>query len=94
MAGRSRTVRDGSCPSAGGDVATSSDGLVSAAPAGPPQEEAVPLGRLSQQAEQAADLRHGQRDQLRVGSPPLPPSSVAASRVTSRYAWARRAKVM
>jgi hypothetical protein len=82
--GRGRATGSGSGACASGDVATTGDGLVGAAPAGPAQQEAVPFGRLGEQPEQAADLGHRQRDQRGVGSPPLPPSWVAASRVTSR----------
>jgi hypothetical protein len=71
-------------------VAAPGGGLLAPSPAGPPQAKGEPLRWLRQGQEQAAHLRHRQRDQVagRTMVPFFPPSrfwtAVAWARVTSR----------
>lgn len=74
---------DGTGSGPGGDMAAAGDSLVGAAPAGPAEKEVVPLGRLGQQPEPAADLRDGRRDSS-ASALPVPPSRAVARQVTSR----------
>jgi hypothetical protein len=91
--GRGWPVTDRTCSRPREEMPATGDGLMHTPPPGPLQMKRVVRDGLTQQGQQTADLRYGERDQLVRGAPPFSPV-VAVSRVTSRYAWASKAKVM
>jgi hypothetical protein len=84
-AGRGRLLL---CPTC--RVTAPGDRLVPAAKGRPGEVEAAAVGGLGEGEQQAADVRHGERDQA-LSAPFLP--AFAGSRVTSKEAWARSARV-